>query len=244
MGFFDLFKKKPNTKDTPEELNLSVLYDLERRVLEMDLKTERHPEHLSVIVEEELELATAVLPNPNLHPLLSEILCIAIHPEFFPEGIEEVSVGMGDTRHAKAQYFAQNYMETVFGPIFESLSDGLQGELDFRSFPEGKEILWHVASGEMQVQGDWQESELPGYAFAMDLLSEEIKAKTPNRKINWLKIYAAKQADGSVTAECHLNNEPWPDASKKLELFANEWKVSTFKSAKQFFTFRRCDAFD
>ena len=95
----------------------------------------------------------------------------------------------------------------------------------------------------MIMQGEWEEPP-QGEPF-FDLLKEGIPGKLASDKINWLKIYISKRADGEIIGECNFNNEPWDEATRLLYNYAANWAMpGEFKALKQFIMFRRCDKYD
>ncbi len=118
MKLFDFFKKKPSGDNAPVpqpiDSNTYLLETLQSNLLRDGYKVERHPEYLSLIVNDGLELATAIIEDPNNNPSLIDIMVVAIHPVCFPAGLEEYVVSVGNTLQEKVKVVVDNYLETTF----------------------------------------------------------------------------------------------------------------------------------
>lgn len=93
------------------------------------------------------------------------------------------------------------------------------------------------------LQGDWNESECPTSLY--DLVAGKIPDSLADQKLNWLKLYIARQPNGEIACDCLLNNLPWVEGIPILENYAETWaKTNAFRSQKQLTMFRKCDACD
>lgn len=247
MGLFDIFKKKPSdngvNKQNTDANNAYLLESLISRLTKAGYKAEKHPQYLSLTVNGEVEIAFVIIDNPNNHPAILHLMVLTIHPKHFAGGIEENVVGLGTTIEEKVGSVLDNYINTTFLPIMDSFSDSHDAELDFMATANGKEILWHPKPGLLTLQGRWGEQP-EGEPF-LALLQDKVKNKLTDNKLNWLKVYVSKQADGTVIGECLFNNEPWEEGLHDITRYALAWKPSSdFRGMKQFIMFRRCDAYD
>ena len=92
-------------------------------------------------------------------------------------------------------------------------------------------------------QGQWKEKVENEPLF--DLLKEKIKTKLPDQKLNWLKLYVARQPQGDIIGECLLNNQPWEEGLTELIAYAKQWpQKGDFLGQKQFIMFRQCDKYE
>lgn len=245
MGLFDFFKKKPSEKPTepPVDNNLYLIEVLRNKLIQMGYQVEIHPEYLALIINAKLEIATVIIDNAHNHHSILHLMVLTIHPKYFPEGIEENIVGIGMSIHEKVNSVLDNYINTTFLPIIDSLSDAHNPDLDFNTVVNGSPVLWHPKLGTLTFQGQW--SETPQHEPFFELLKEKIKNKLGTHKLNWLKIYISKRTDGVVIGECLFNNQPWEEGLEDITQYAQSWELhSDFQAMKEFMVFRRCDASD
>jgi hypothetical protein len=248
MGLFDLFKKKSTENDVPAPVvpvnrNVYLLEVFKHRLAEMGYKAEWHPQYLAIIVNDELEIATLIIDNPNSHHSLLQVLVHAIHPQYFPDGIQESLVGVGLTFDDQVNTALNNYINATFLTIIDSFSESHNPELDFMVNINGKDVLWHPKLGSLILQGRWDEQ--PQHEPLFELLKDLIPRKLTSNKINWLKIYLSKQAGEEIIGECMFNNQPWDEGLAQVSAYASRWKMEgDFKGIKQFIMFRRCDKYD
>lgn len=243
MKLFDFFKKKnPEKPDEVQAMdaNQYLIEELKLRLLAQNYKAERSSQYLSLIVNDEIEIATAILDSPEYHPSLMHLLVMTIHKEYFSGGIETHMVGIGNSIPEKVESVLEDYLTTIFPVILDGFSDGHQPEVDFT---DDNGILWHPKPGPLAFQGKWDQ--YPEGEPFMDLFKEPLKSIMPDQKINWLKIYLARMEDNRITAECLFNNLPWQEGSDAIYNYGKTWsQTGTFLSQKQFIVIRRCDAFD
>ena len=249
MGLFDFSRKssaseKTDRQETPPIDNNSYLIEtLKNKLIQMGYEVERHPDHLALIVNSQLEITTAIIDNPNNHPSILHLKVLTIHPQYFPNGIEENIVGIGTSIQDKINSVLDNYVNTTFLPIMDSFSDSHNPQLDLTTITNGKEILWHPKLGNLTLQGQWNEQ--PQNEPFFELIKEKIKPKLTTNKLNWLKLYISKRADNTIIGECLFNNKPWEEGLIDITKYAETWKIkSNFQGLKQFIMFRRCDAYD
>ncbi len=121
MGLFDFFKKTSSASEKSERQETSLIDNnsylietLKNRLVQMGYQAERHPQHLALIVNSELEIATAIIDNPNNHPSILHLVVLTIHPKYFPKGIEENIVGIGTSIQDKINSVLENYINTTF----------------------------------------------------------------------------------------------------------------------------------
>ena len=249
MGIFDFFKKAhtsgaPEQQATPLSDDNYLLETLKGRLTSMGYQVEKNPEYLALTVNSQLEIATLIIQNPESHPSIVQVVVFTIHPVYFPNGIKENIVGFGNTIQEKVQTALDNYLNTTFRPIIDSFSDSHNPALDFyTTTADHKEILWHPKLGNINFQGKWQS--YPDGEPIFDLLKDAVKQKLTSNKINWVKVYISKRANGNIIGECTFNNEPWDDGYTIVAGYAHRWaEKGEFHGLKQFMLFRRCDAFD
>lgn len=246
MGFLDFFKRKSSEenqknisdkKSTFIDNNTSLLEVLKQHLAEKGYDVKWHQQYQAIVINSELEIATAIIENPNYHPLLIHLMILTIHPKYFKDGIEENIVGVGNTIEEKVESVLNNYLSSTFEPIIDSFTDSHNPALDFYV----NEILWHPKLGNINLQGDWETE--PEHDSLFNLLKDIIPEKLSDNKINWLKIYISKNQD-TITAECLFNNKPWEEGLNILNNYAKNWQEDDFKGIKQFIMFRKCDKYD
>ncbi|MGL4774368.1 MAG: DUF6348 family protein [Clostridium sp.] len=70
-----------------------------------------------------------------------------------------------------------------------------------------------------------------------NILGEEIIKRLGNKKVQWVKLYAAK-TDSSINCECRINGVINIELSNIIESFAREWEIQDIiYSEKQYFIF-------
>lgn len=241
MGFFDFLKPK---QQEPEPINLNALFlsKLMNEIKKMGYEVEMSNEYAAIIVNKDIEIASAQMPG-DFHPSLLPIIAICIHKNYFPDGIETSVVGLGNSDEVKVKSAVDNYITSTFNTIIESFSDTHIEEFDFKTTINKQEILWHPKMSDNFFQGNWDEADKQTNLYS--LYEQKIKEKLTNKKFHWLKLYVARQADGEITSECLLNNENWEEGRNILINYAKTWsKNKEFLGHKQFIMFRRCDSFD
>ncbi|WP_183565958.1 DUF6348 family protein [Mucilaginibacter sp. SP1R1] len=251
MGLLDFFKKKTTNIHQPEQQtntpplnkNWRVLNVFEARLSEMGYSVKRHTQYLTLIVDDELEISFMIVENPGNHPSLMHLTVSASHPKYFQKGVIENVVGTGYSLENQANSALNNYINSTFLTIIESFSDRHNPNLDFTTTVNGKVVLWHPKLGSLCTQGQWNEN--PPDELFFDLLKDKIPDQLTSNKINWLKIYISKRANGEIIGECLFNNDPWEAASNEIFNYAKTWEMrGEFHGLKQFIMFRRCDASD
>lgn len=247
MGFFDFLKNKKSPESTndlgtqqPTDSNALLLLRLEEKIITAGYTVTKHPQYASLIIENEIEIATFIIENPDYHPSLMHLMIVTIHRTYFPSGIEENIVGVGQTIDEKIESVLNNYIYTTFTPIIESFTEFHHPELDFQS----DDVLWHPNLGNVMIQGNSDIQIEKNQLFL--LLKDELKKKcSADKKFHWLKIYISKQANKESMGECLLDNEPWEAGIDILYDFAETWNYQTnFVGVKQFIMIKKCDLYD
>jgi hypothetical protein len=250
MGLFDFFKKKSESNqigkqetEIPIDNNLLLHENLKKRLLQLGYQVEMHSQYLALIVDSEIEIAAAIIENPNNHPSILHLMILTINPTYFAKGIEENIVGIGTTLEEKVDSVIDNYIDTTFLPIMDSFSDSHNPDLDFHTTIDNKEVLWHPKLGNLTFQGNWNNQ--PQNEPFFEIIKDKLKNKLTSNKLNWLKLYITKRADGTIIGECLFNNAHWEEGLTDITEYAKSWEMgSSFQGLKQFIMFRRCDAFD
>jgi hypothetical protein len=225
------------------DANAFLINTLQEKIIGMGFKVERHPQYLGLIVNSDLEIATAIVNNPDAHPSILQLMTLTIHQKYFPKGIEESMIGVGLTIEEKVDSVVKNYLSAIFESVIESFSERHNPDLDFSNTIEGREILWHPKPGNLLLQGQWKS--VPHENHVFNLLKEHAKSKLALQKFNWIKVYISKQANGTIIGDCLFNNEQWKEGLEIVSNYARTWnEEGEFFGLKQFIMFRRCDVHD
>ena len=247
MGLFDFFKKKqPKPRPqvtaetaTEEEVYALLLEKLSDGIELIGFRVERHPDYKALIINGELEIAVAILPGAQ-HPMLLNLMVLAIHPTHFPNGIEDNLPGIGVTVEDRVNVAVNNYLCTVFKPIAQALGDSDDPDSDIVTVINGEEITFQPKVGDIGVQGNW--AKMPSNDGLYTLIRERLPNYLIDQKFNWLKLYAAKMQDGTINADSFLNNEIWPEGVMILKQHAAKWgQPGEFLGLKQFCVIRKLE---
>ncbi|SEO73146.1 hypothetical protein SAMN05192574_111162 [Mucilaginibacter gossypiicola] len=256
MGLFDLFKRKQTEQIQPiaqlqkeepvtkySDYNDYLIEGLKDRLIEMGHEVERHPQHLTLILNSGLEISTSIIDVPDAHPFLIQLNILTRHPIYLEQGIYECLAGIGETMDKRITSALDNYVNFVFSAIIGGFTDTHEPETDMLVITNEREILWHPKIGDLMVQGQW--GEMPDGIYLFEILRDKIKSVLIDNKFNSLKIYISKRADGTIIGECVFNNRQWNDGLDEVTKHAESWIVKgDFMALKQFIMFRRCDAYD
>lgn len=220
------------------DVNADLIAALEIRLQKIGYYITLDKAHASLIINGILKIVCAVIEHPGSSPKIMQMQFSAIHDEFFPQGIIENLVSVGDTMEEKIESGLDNYFYTTLPSIIDSLFSQQGGELDYR---DKAGTLWHSSVGNMGIQGQWESNIFEDPIFY--LLKPLLIQMDLTNKFNWAKVYVVKHSDGSVTGECLLNNAPWEVGYRAVLEYASHWIVKgQFLGQKQFMVFRRCDA--
>jgi len=251
MGLLNFFRIKPAKSipakqpatAMPVNRNLYLLDIFKQRLCEMGWRVEWHKAYLAIIINDELEIATLIIDNPNNNPGVLQLLVLANHPKYFPTGIQDSLAGIGATFQDQVDAALNNYINATFSAIMESFSESHSPAYDFMVTTGDKPVLWHPKFGNLVLFGEWNEQ--PQNEPLFECIKHVVPDKLTSNKINWLKIYLFKHADKPVMGECVFNNQPWDEGLTELLDYADSWSIDgDFKAIKQFIMFRRCDKHD
>lgn len=239
MGLFDFFgkKKEPEKKEVPvTDPNLVLLHILQEKLQAQGFQVKRSEQYQAITVLPDLEIATAIITKPDDHPSLMHAVTLTTHPVYFPKGIKEHVVGMGQTMAERAAWAADNYVSTLFQPIIDGINHRHMPEYDFH---DEAGILWHMIPGDLVLQGKWPDK--PDGQVFIAMMHDLLRKELPDQPFNWLKVYAGRNADGEIFLDCSLNNQTWEKGVPLVEADARMWPQSAiYLGLKQFFFFRRC----
>lgn len=235
---FGTKKKVPHSRTINYNANLVEI--LHQKIESLGHQVIFHHQYLALIVDNNLEIATEIIDNPDNHESIIQLKVVIVHPNYFPEGIFDCLVGVGNTMKEKIETVTDNFLIGNFQPIINSQKEFHNPNLDFISNENGKEILWHVHPSHLLLQGNWQQE--PSENILLDCLQSRLRVILFPQKMNWLKIYISRQPTGEIIGECILNNQPWHEGLEAISEYAQSWDLNgKFLGMKQFIVFKRCD---
>lgn len=235
MGFFDFLKPKKKTI-TEEEVNPNayLLAYLRTKLNELGHATEFSTKHAAIIVNSELEIATAPMPG-DFHPLMFPVIVITIHKEYFPTGIVLYMTGLGDSVETKVASVADEYIHDIFSVIFESVDESKEGS---KIIIDEQEAPFEIFESENVFQGTW--SDTSSQKSLLTVVKDELNNAPLDQELNSLKMYIGLQENGELSFECSLNNKQWDKGLELMEKYVLTWKNdSQFKGQKQFVMLKR-----
>ena len=239
MSLLDIFKKKDKF-EFEDDPNTYLQLKLRRKLKEMGHKARL--EDGSLNVDSKFKILTTIISHSDLHPYIMHLHTVIISKNYLPGRLTEDLVGVGKDTRSKVNSVLDNFLKVSLPPLLEAFGDCPQSEFDFEIRDKGKKILWHPILGEFGFQGKWEEPEYPEKNHLFNIIKESIKKHLVDSDLNWLKIYLAKQPDGTISGECLLNNNVWEDGHNMLIEYARTWETqSTLKAIKQFIFFRQCE---
>ncbi|MBV7530133.1 DUF6348 family protein [Chitinophaga sp. sic0106] len=217
---------------------VQILEALKVKLLEQHYKVSWLKEEKTLLVDDVLEIAADYEPTPDGHPFVMKLVYVVIHREYFPKGIIEYLAGIGDNQEDRIDNGNQNFLQLILPPILDSLNPTHDPEMDLTD-NEGNE--WHVKSGDMGLQGEWEEQ--PEEEIILLQLHEQLKEKLVEQPgpFCWLKVYTAIGNEGTKIHECNFNNMHWEAGDEQISKIPDSWDTpKVFKAIKQFVMLRRC----
>ncbi len=243
MPLFNFFRKTtppapaiPTTQQIHHQLLTVLIEALQQR----GFKAVKHAEYLAVVVNNQIEIAPLVITGADSHPALMHVMFMTAHHHYFPNGIEEHVAGIGNSLQAQISSAVHNYVFSIFEPISRSLAGTQHAHTQLSTPHNGNPVLWHVTIGSLALQGQWNAP--PEKDFLFGQLKVLLPQALEQQPVNWLKLYVAKSADGTITTECSLNNSTWQPGCHALQAYADSWFVNGhFHGLKQFIVFRKAE---
>jgi hypothetical protein len=188
----------------------------------------------------------------EIHANNDQVIQISIkasHQQEFPEGIWESLAGLGKNEDEAFSYAAEAWTTGVFPPIHDVLMPAeLPGfavprcNLVTRNEASGELFPWQVYLGPLQATESFPER---GNIPEEVLLKQMFNAMTGeliSQRLIWIKAFVAKLPDGSIHADCWLNNQNWIEGLNALYWFAEELpRVEAYAALKQFMIVKPCD---
>ena len=207
-----------HTRDFKEEKILMALH----KALPVSTIT-----HEGVYIEEiDLKIDTHV---PHVNGAVVQLVFVLKHKIFQEELIESV-VGMGATFDEAIEQGVAYFIESALDSIIKALKNEGGEEVEARLLDTPHTFKLYKSN--IIKQGNKVAGESIDF---WQLLGENVTRRIGNKKIYFVKVYAAKTAN-SVSCECRVNGLIYPNLTKELNEVAIGWEVGQgIYSEKQFF---------
>ena len=149
----------------------------------------------------------------------------------FDEPVVECCAGAGQDPDQAIGAAAASFLFGMMAAVI-TLMRG-ESVLQLTSEFGGKERKWNCIQSEIVGMG--QPLSGDHRLDFWNALKSELPRVLGSRKITFIKIYGARQADGSVTAECRVNDVVCRFLSEALARIVEKWDNTQFVSRKQIF---------
>jgi len=182
-------------------------------------------------------------------------IAVAAHVPQIPDKHIAVTVfGTGDNIEEAVSFAIFQWFNGVFHVLQSAFDDshpvveevGVR-EMISRDDGRQREFAWKVHLGNMQTlyYGDSSESDNsypagPGETDLLAAMLDEVSGVSVHADPFWLEIFAAKNNDGTATADCRLYNSLWEDGTEALHAYASSWDLPKgigLMSCRQFILF-------
>jgi hypothetical protein len=180
-----------------------------------------------------LELAIAGLEVTEIEEgvILCPIYEVSHCHEESLQPIRVHAIGFGADLEEAARETAGQWLEGVFPVLHSVYSENEQeagvamSELITADEESGQKYGWRVHLGPvlLRVFGEGDEPGSPGAADFASCLKAEISCLDVADELFWLECFASRDPDGTVDADCRLNNIEWPEGVSGLLTWANTW---------------------
>ena len=149
----------------------------------------------------------------------------------FDEPVVECCAGAGQDPDQAIGAAAASFLFGMMAAVI-TLMRG-ESVLQLTSEFGGKERKWNCIQSEIVGMG--QPLSGDHRLDFWNALKSQLPRVLGSRKITFIKIYGARQADGSVTAECRVNDVVCRFLSEALARIVEKWDNTQFVSRKQIF---------
>lgn len=166
---------------------------------------------------------------PKVNEGFLQVVFVLNHDKFDEPFVESVA-GIGKNVDEAIQQAVASFSFSALCGITKALRDeeGIYIETSFYNTTKNFKLYKSC----MSAQGEKISGDSVDY---WDMLGNEIKKRLGNKKVYWIKIYAAKTKN-SVRCECRINGLINLDITKFINEFAEKWEAKTALYAeKQFF---------
>lgn len=221
------------------------------RVLHIALQRAGVPANISgefVLAESGLKIRGNIsqhTQHPTAHLVVFSIQ--VQHSSAFPEGINDVAVGIGLTRQAAIENAANIWVEGTYIVIRAAVNDESsdsrvhQLEMAVKNLETGKLTSWRMYRGPVQASGIDVERMHQHDAENMNdeimkVLLDELTGVLITERLVWVKCSISRLPDGNIQGDCWLNNDNWLPGLNKLYWLTESWpKSNVMQRRRQFF---------
>lgn len=199
--------------------------------------------------ENNLQKGTVHLPEYDLsiRPELNEVkhsngVFLAVvyyhaHCPEFEEPFFECVMAAGSTLNEALEQAVSGFIFSAMCGIRHFLRR--EAEYELETTFGGRTLKWEVCKSCLALMGDEQGISQDGY---WEIIREGLAGRMGNHRVNYIKVYAAKLADGTVTGECRINDIDSPELGALVAQKAAEWPLQEIlHSQKQFFWLRQME---
>lgn len=166
---------------------------------------------------------------PNVNEKILQVIFILSNDKFDEDLIESVA-GIGETVDAMIEQAVASFSFTALCGITKALRN--EEGIDVKATYYDRTNKFKLYKSCMAVQGKKISGDSIDY---WEMLGEEIKKRLGNKRVYWIKIYAAKSEE-SISCECRINGLINIDITKIINEFAEKWDIENMLYAeKQFF---------
>lgn len=174
--------------------------------------------------------------NENGNAKMVELLFVIKH-KFFDEPFIESNAGIGINIEEAINQSVANFLLGALSGIRNCIDNEHSGNFETDFFEQRKS--WSLTESSIQGIGEKEKEEHPHF---WSMIGEKIKIRLGNKKMYWVKVYAAKLSNGELSCECSINGVLNNEITKDIKEYAKTWTVKTdLCSLKQFFIIKQDD---
>lgn len=148
----------------------------------------------------------------------------------FDEPLHETCAGMGSDPAAALGSALGSFLFGLMSAVFTLMRR--ESTVQLATEFAGKERKWNLIQSEIVGMGEPVPSQEQGDFW--NAVRHQLPSVLGSRRLTMIKLYGAKQADGSITAEARVNDVVSPRLSEQLRQQIESWKTTQFSSRKQF----------
>lgn len=229
----------PSPTNPPETTSCSVLELLEQTLIGLGFAPNRTEAGLTLPSGIQLEVAlldSRVLDN-GVARTTTQV--VSVHPTYFPQGLTEFQHSAGsNTASSLSEGFA-NWAKMDLVALEDAVLPKPQScsfmEMTFPSTgdaaPRKRQVIFgptgHVVTSQSEVSEEEDHPFCPCCLFTNS--SEAFRAILDSDTFAGIRLFASKDFDGEVAADCRVNGEEFSEAQSHLQNYVNRWP-KTFRT--------------